>query len=160
MHYSLIKNDSNEDIIKYFVGVKAKMNIENQNEFEKLFGRLDREGKISLLKCFVNYKEKNFMENFLRYTLTFNRRDILKILFDNNLNPEQKIEKYTLWKFARTLNNSKLYLYLKRKRKEINIMNGKKLKLRRKKRRLRKKKKKLKKEKQTNQQTNEQTKIK
>ena len=78
MHYSLIKNDSNEDIIKYFVGVKAKMNIENQNEFEKLFGRLDREGKISLLKCFVNYKEKNFMENFLRYTLTFNRRDILK----------------------------------------------------------------------------------
>ncbi|KAL6588648.1 ankyrin [Neocallimastix sp. 'constans'] len=135
LHYSLIKNDSNEDIIKYFVGVNAKMNIENKNEFEKLFGRLERKGKISLLKCFVNYKEKYFMENFLKYILTFNRRDILKILFENNFNPEQKIENRTLWKFARTLNNSKLYLYLKRKRKEINIMNGKKLELRRKKRR-------------------------
>ena len=64
MHYSLIKNDSNEDIIKYFVGISAKMNIENKNEFEKLFRRLDKKGKISLLKCFLNYKEKKFMENF------------------------------------------------------------------------------------------------
>ena len=84
-------------------------------------------------------------------------------MFENNLNPEQKIEKYTLWKFARTLNNSKLYLFLKRKRKEINIMNGKKLKLRRKKRRLRKKNKQTNKQttnKRTNKRTNKQTKIK
>jgi len=40
------------------------MNIENKNEFEKLFRRLDKKGKISLLKCFLNYKEKKFMENF------------------------------------------------------------------------------------------------
>ncbi|ORY54510.1 hypothetical protein LY90DRAFT_275116 [Neocallimastix californiae] len=73
------------------------------------------------------------MENFLRYTLTFNRRDILKILFEDNFNPEQKIENCILWKFARKLNNSKLFLYLKRKRKEITIINGKKIKLRRKK---------------------------
>jgi len=64
LHYSLTKNDSNEDIIKYFVGINAKMNIENKSEFEKLFRRLDRKGKISLLKCFVNHKEKNLWKTF------------------------------------------------------------------------------------------------
>jgi len=54
-------------------------------------------------------------------------------LYEDNFNPEQKIENYILWKFARKLNNSKLFLYLKRKRKEITIINGKKIKLRRKK---------------------------
>ncbi|KAG4082686.1 hypothetical protein H8356DRAFT_1284280 [Neocallimastix lanati (nom. inval.)] len=145
LHYSLTKNDSNEDIIKYFINLEAKMNIENENEFKKLFRRLDNTGKISLLKYFVNCKEKEFMEKFLEYTITFNRLDILKILFENNFNPEQKIEKVTLWKFARNLNNSKLFLYLKRKRQEFVLKNRKNKELRRKKRRLRKKKKQAKK---------------
>ncbi|KAG4101161.1 hypothetical protein H8356DRAFT_1272593 [Neocallimastix lanati (nom. inval.)] len=145
LHYSLTKNDSNEDIIKYFINLEAKMNIENENEFKKLFRRLDNTGKISLLKYFVNCKEKEFMEKFLEYTITFNRLDILKILFENNFNPEQKIEKLTLWKFARNLNNSKLFLYLKRKRQEFVLKNRKNKELRRKKRRLRKKKKQAKK---------------
>ncbi|KAL6613267.1 ankyrin [Neocallimastix sp. 'constans'] len=145
LYYSLTKNDSNVDIIKYFISLEAKMNIENENEFEKLFRRLDNTGKISLLKYFVNCKEKEFMEKFLKYTITFNRLDILKILFENNFNPEQKIEKRTLWKFARNLNNSKLFLYLKRKRQEFVLKNRKNKELRRKKRRLRKKKKQAKK---------------
>ncbi|KAG4081722.1 hypothetical protein H8356DRAFT_1394845 [Neocallimastix lanati (nom. inval.)] len=132
LYYALIKNDSNEEIIKYLIEMKAKMNIENKNEFEKLFSKLDDKGKIPFLKYFVNYDDKNFIENLLKYSIIFNREDILEILFRNNLNPENKIKNCTLWKFARQNNITKMCKYLTLKRKEITSINRKRKKQRKK----------------------------
>jgi len=69
-------------------------------------------------------------ENILKYSITFNREDILENLFINNLNnSENKIENCTLWKFAKQKNNSKMNKYLiqtKKRYRNNNISNSEK----------------------------------
>ncbi|OUM66622.1 hypothetical protein PIROE2DRAFT_6153 [Piromyces sp. E2] len=127
LYYAFTKENPDENVIEFLINCGATINISNEEQFKKLFDKMEKRKSLHILKYCLKINDNEFINNLLKFSIILKCHKILNILITNNLNMEIKIndenvknnKKLTLWKFANCINDTKTSKFLVKSRSQI-----------------------------------------